>query len=182
LENDSKRSGFTLIELMITVGIIGIIATIAIPGMIRFQLRAKAAEVKENLAALRVAEEAYFGEYGVYVVALPVTPAAVGSGKQSWPLARSDVHGFNTLGWSPDGAVHFQYGVTVDATGSAFTAAGRSDIDGDTNFNTWGYVRPANGALVGVAGPWGTCQATGVDGGVLKLVGPCDATSGRSVF
>ncbi len=37
----SGKSGFTLIELMITLGIIGLLSAIAVPGYLRFQLRSK---------------------------------------------------------------------------------------------------------------------------------------------
>ena len=62
-----SKKGFTLIELMIVVAIIGILAAIAIPNFIRFQLKAKTSEGKVNIAAIRTAEEAYFSEFGVYV-------------------------------------------------------------------------------------------------------------------
>ena len=63
----TRRGGFTLIELMIVVAIIGILAAIAIPNFLKFQLRSKTGEAKTNLAALRTAEEGYFAEYGVYI-------------------------------------------------------------------------------------------------------------------
>src|SRR5438093_2141255 len=56
------QKGFTLIELMIVVAIIGILAAIAIPNFIKFQARSKQSEAKTNLKALFTAQKAYFGE------------------------------------------------------------------------------------------------------------------------
>src|SRR4051812_3149610 len=58
--------GFTLIELMIVVAIIGILAAIAIPNFIRFQARSKQSEAKANLKALFTAEKAFFQENDRY--------------------------------------------------------------------------------------------------------------------
>ena len=69
LPNTDK--GFTLIELMIVVAIIGILAAIAVPNFIRFQLRSKHGEAKLNLATIRTAEVSYFGEYGTYIDMVP---------------------------------------------------------------------------------------------------------------
>ena len=57
-----STKGFTLIELMIVVAIIGILAAIAIPNFLRFQLKSKSSEGKVNLAAIRTAEESYLAE------------------------------------------------------------------------------------------------------------------------
>jgi len=63
---NKKSKGFTLIELMIVVAIIGILAAIAIPNFLNYQCKAKQSEAKSNLGNIRTAQEAYFAEYDHY--------------------------------------------------------------------------------------------------------------------
>ena len=60
------RKGFTLVELMIVVAIIGILAAIAIPNFIRFQARSKQSEVKTNLKAIFTGQKSRYGERDSY--------------------------------------------------------------------------------------------------------------------
>lgn len=61
-----NEKGFTLIELMIVIAIIGILAAVAIPSYQNYTKRAKASEAKILLDAIRTNEETYKAEYNVY--------------------------------------------------------------------------------------------------------------------
>jgi len=58
------KKGFTLIELMIVVAIIGILAAIAIPNFMKFQARSRQSEARTNLKSLFTAELSYWAQYG----------------------------------------------------------------------------------------------------------------------
>jgi type IV pilus assembly protein PilA len=94
--------GFTLIELMIVVAIIGILAAIAIPNFLKFQCKSKQSEAKTNLSGIFTAEKAFFGEYTTYSTDLM------------------------SINWKPDGSPAYVYGfiAAVDAPASTPTGIG----------------------------------------------------------
>lgn len=63
----TRRKGFSLIELMIVVAIVGILSAIAIPTYMGIQKKARRSEFRTNLEILRLLEEKAFAERGVYV-------------------------------------------------------------------------------------------------------------------
>jgi type IV pilus assembly protein PilA len=68
----AKKRGFTLVELMIVVAIIGILAALAIPNFIKFQARSKQSEAKQGLKAFFMAQRHYFSEADAFVADLGV--------------------------------------------------------------------------------------------------------------
>lgn len=86
----AKSEGFSLVELMIVVGIVGILAAIAVPNFTEFALRARHSEAKANLSTLYAAEVIFRSEYGSY----------------------SSV--FDSIGFQPTGALNYGLGFDWD--------------------------------------------------------------------
>jgi type IV pilus assembly protein PilA len=62
-----KQEGFTLVELLIVVAIIGILAAIAIPQFAAYRERAYCGSEESDLANLAIAQEAYFVDHSLYL-------------------------------------------------------------------------------------------------------------------
>ena len=62
----NKNTGFTFVELMIVVAIIGILAAVAVPKFASLVSKSKEASVKHNLGALRSALTIYYSNVGDY--------------------------------------------------------------------------------------------------------------------
>jgi type IV pilus assembly protein PilA len=130
------QQGFTLIELMIVVAIIGILAAIAIPNFLTYQARAKQSEAKIGLGGIFTTAISYFGENNTYstsATALGYQPAGVPRYEFSWNAATinsvTQAAGINCAGVTTV--------LAPTATQGGFTAGARGNIDGDPTCDEW---------------------------------------------
>ncbi len=68
---NKRNAGFSLVELMVVVAIIGVLATIAVPNYMKFQAKAKQSNAKSELTGIYTAEKTFFTEYTTYHSNLP---------------------------------------------------------------------------------------------------------------
>ena len=155
-----KTKGFTLIELMIVVAIIGILAAVAIPAFMKYIRRSKTAEATMNLRKIFDSSVSYYNEEhalraGEIVarqfpedqVITPATTACVDGASQKTPpdgiMFASAT--WQALNFSVDDPFYFQYkyestGSTDPGVGSVFTAQAYGDLDCDAVLSTFERV------------------------------------------
>lgn len=154
----AAERGFTLIEMMIVVAIMGVLAALGTYGVRKYILEAKKAEAASMITQIRAAEEAYRDETFEY---LGLTSFAVwhptstpGGAKYSWgadTAMRANV--FDPLGVQPNGVVEYSYAVVAGTAGTSlptipteqafafpapvgpfYIAMAKADLDNDGRF------------------------------------------------
>jgi type IV pilus assembly protein PilA len=65
-----RDEGFTLVELMVVVAIIGLLSAVAIPNFKKYQAKSKTSEAKLQLASLYSAETSWYSDYDYYATCL----------------------------------------------------------------------------------------------------------------
>jgi type IV pilus assembly protein PilA len=135
-----NKKGFTLVELMIVVAIIGILAAIAIPNFSAMQYLSKRSELQPNIKAIKTAQLSYDASFDEYVNVTSFHPdSSPSKGQREFTTGSA----FDTIGWMPDGLVRGSY--KVASTGSTdFLVTGISDVDGDLAKSSWTATKTLN--------------------------------------
>lgn len=140
-----SRRGFTLIELMIVVAIIGILAAIAIPNYVNYILRTKQSEGSTMVGTIKVAQETHLAHRDCYVNVSQNPAGAPSATRRAWSFATtasnrpcSDLGArtFEDISVRPSGDLYYTYECTARYSVAAgatdeYACSFVGDLDGD---------------------------------------------------
>ena len=133
-----KKSAFSLVELMVAVGIVGVLVTLALPRYQQFMVQARRGEAKSNLSHIATLQETYkVDHYSYYSGAAMSGTNGVGykdglgnPGNCSDPSDDRDEGINNHLGFRPNGCGQLRYFYQLRNSGNTAVASAASDAKG----------------------------------------------------
>jgi prepilin-type N-terminal cleavage/methylation domain-containing protein len=144
-----RRRGFTLIEIMLVLAIIGCLSVLCIPLFQRFAARARKAEMHNVLGKVELNFRNNYQSTGVYGADItsewnPPLPAGPGA---AWVPTLS---GWQTFPFPPDGALRLRYQYSIQNSGHTLVLQARGEFLGLPT--TWNYsitYQDGNPSLLG---------------------------------
>ena len=145
----SLQQGFSLIELMVVVAIIGILASVAVPQYSKFQAKARQSEAKVALGALYTVEKALFVETNKYSSCLNSIGFSLEGSKRKYNVGFSDATQGGASAACTAGNGNTYYSVTdgtsttvasATSADSTFTAKAVGSIGGSSN-DVWSMTQ-----------------------------------------
>ncbi len=144
LQHQPNQKGFTLIELMIVVAIIGILAAIAIPNFLKYQAKSRQSEARVNLGGVFVAQTSYYGEQARYNDFDAIGFALAGSSNRYTYRARATTVAGTTVSQGALQTIAAGVGATAaegtpvsQSLDTGFTATAAANLDTDTVLDQW---------------------------------------------
>ncbi|MEM7434552.1 MAG: prepilin-type N-terminal cleavage/methylation domain-containing protein [Myxococcota bacterium] len=129
-----RRQGFTVTELMIAIVIIGVLATLAIPGFQSYIYKARLSEATTFLGEIKQRQESYRDEFGRYAkVSSSLTDFHPSTIPGADPVAWSTTTEWSALGAAPDGPTRFSY-CTIAGLAGVDSAPSGSNLDDDDHW------------------------------------------------
>lgn len=157
-----RQDGFTLVELMVVVAIIGLLSAVAVPNFKKYQAKAKMSEAKLQLSALYTAESSFYSDYNMYHNCL--TYMGFDPGPES--ANRYYAVGFNTAATTANGAHTAAVNSGLNATDCPQANAITSGATAATSANnaTWFPAGKGIGASIASAVGYISATALGAQG------------------
>jgi len=166
----TNTRGFTLIELMVSVGIVGILASVAVPNYNRYTAKARQTEAKVNLGSIYTAEQAYTTDIGNYTGCL----YTIGYN----PTTNYYLVGFNSLNYQAAFYATTAGGATATctkpATGTGFFFTAPNTANGTAPLANLSYSGTVNGVNIISGTIYPTYFWAGAEGNIINKTGVTD--------